>query len=570
MASRLSGILSDLKRRKVFHVAAAYVVVAAILAGAANDFLPGLGAPEWTVGFIIVLILIGFPIALVLAWAYELKPEERVHPDPSSTVPLLKDQGTATSTTRTEEYHRSIVVLPFDNMSPDPVDAYFSDGLTEEIITNLSHIKTLRVISRSSAIVLKQSGKDIRTIGEELDVGYVLEGSVRKAGDRLRISAQLIDAGNDAHLWAEKYDGVLGDVFTIQEQVSRSIAGALDLALSGQEQERLRNKDFQDPRAFECYLKARHDLHLSTQESFKRATRRLEDGLRIWIDNPVLTATLGEAYWYSVDFGYETDPSYLDRISELANRALEIDPTSAHGRKLLAALEKTRGNVAEATRLISEALKIAPHDTGILTFAATFLSWFAGKDAESMKLFGQLLAIDPLSPNNYLYLGFSHMEGGRYEKGLDSILKAKEMGLEFPWTGLWIGYTKVALGKTSEAIEELERVVEEGAPEPGLSLTRFLLAGLKGDSDRAMVELGKGARQWAWESAQITMLMPGLLAYIGETDSALGWLDHSLDQGTLNYPFFALHDYFLRGLRDDPRFMQRMAELKPKWDASGF
>jgi len=570
MASKLSRYLSELKRRKVYHVGAAYLAASIVLSTATAELYPYLRLPEWTPGLVILLLIIGFPIALVLAWAYEVRPEERAQAESSSVEAPWAHEPRALASPKAEGYGKSIVVLPFDNMSPDPVDAYFSDGLTEEIITTLSHLKSLRVISRGSAMVLKESRKDIRAIGEELDVGYVLEGSVRKAGDHLRITAQLIDAKSDAHLWAEKYDGVLGDVFTIQEKVSRSIVRALDLALSAQEPERLRNQDFQDPRAFECYLKARHDLHLSTRESFKRAVRRLEDGLHLWRDNAVLMATLGEAYWYSIDFGYETDPSYLDRISELAKRALEIDPTSAHGRKLLAALEKTRGNVAEATRLIGLALKTAPHDTGILTFAATFLSWFAGKDAESMKLFDQLLTIDPLTPNNYLYLGLAHMEGGRYEEAHDSILKAKEMGLEFPWSGLWIGYAKVALGKTPEAIEELERVVEEGAPEPGVSLTRFLLAGLEGDSKRAMVELGKEARQWAWESAQIAMLMPGLLAYMGETDSALGWLKHSLEQGTLNYPFFAIHDYFLRGLRGDSRFQEMMAELKPKWEASGF
>jgi TolB-like protein len=152
---------------------------------------------------------------------------------------------------------KSIVVLPFDNMSADPGDAYFSDGLTEEIITNLAHISSLRVISRSSAMVLKGTQKDVRTIGRELDVRFVLEGSVRKAGDDLRITAQLIDAESDAHVWAEKYDGVLEDVFGMQEKVARGIAHALKIRLAAPESERMAHRPFGDIQTYDYYLRAR-------------------------------------------------------------------------------------------------------------------------------------------------------------------------------------------------------------------------------------------------------------------------------------------------------------------------
>jgi adenylate cyclase len=220
MASKLSRFLVELKRRKVYQVALAYVVVGTILAGAANDFLPRLGAPEWTVNVIIFLILIGFPIALVLAWAYEIRPEE---PRPGKVAGSREPVGEPP----TPGDRKSIVVLPFDNMSPDPNDAYFADGLTEEIITNLSYVRSLRVISRNSAMALKGTEKSTRAIAAELDVQYVLEGSVRKAGDELLITAQLIDGPNDAHLWAEKYAGTFDDIFRIQENVARSIVDAL-------------------------------------------------------------------------------------------------------------------------------------------------------------------------------------------------------------------------------------------------------------------------------------------------------------------------------------------------------
>jgi len=159
---------------------------------------------------------------------------------------------------------KSIVVLPFENMSNDPEQEYFSDGLTEEIIADLSKLSSLRVISRTSAMVFKGSKKDVRTIGQELNVRYVLEGSVRKTGNKLRITAQLIDASNDAHLWAEKFSGVLDDVFDIQEKVSHAIVDALRLELTPHERASLVVKSPSDPAAHELYLEGRYHLNQTT------------------------------------------------------------------------------------------------------------------------------------------------------------------------------------------------------------------------------------------------------------------------------------------------------------------
>lgn len=210
MASRLPVFLAELKRRKVYRVGAGYVIGGPAVLSAAELTLDPLGF-EALRPCVVILVLLGFPIALALAWAYEVRPEgSRETPnDPPPTV----DAAIDTSDTD----RKSIVVLPFDNVSPDPGDAYFADGLTEEIITHLSCCGLLRVISRNSAMVLKGTQKSTRAIREELDVEYVLEGSVRKAGTDLRITAQLIDAASDEHFWAEKYDGVLQDVFGMQD-----------------------------------------------------------------------------------------------------------------------------------------------------------------------------------------------------------------------------------------------------------------------------------------------------------------------------------------------------------------
>ncbi len=256
-----SRFLAELKRRKVYRVASVYVVVGAGIIGLGEAALPsniwdGIQIP---VG---IIILVGLPISLILAWAYELKPEEaRPHGPEYEGSPPSPETAAPTGVTATRQ-RKSIVVLPFDNMSPDPGDAYFADGLTEEIITNLSHIHSLRVISRSSAMALKGTQKDVRTIGRELEVQFVLEGSVRKSADDLRITAQLIDAKTDEHLWAERYDGQLEDVFGVQEDVARSIVDSLQLQLEPDEARRLSEHPIQDLRAYEYFLKA-------TQETWK-------------------------------------------------------------------------------------------------------------------------------------------------------------------------------------------------------------------------------------------------------------------------------------------------------------
>ncbi|OVE79855.1 hypothetical protein BVY01_01430, partial [bacterium I07] len=195
---------------------------------------------------------------------------------------ILKELKHASTVKVKEDKHqKSIIVLPIENMSSDPEQEYFSDGLTEEIITDLSHIHDLLVISRSSAMTFKDTKKKIKEIAREVNVQYVLEGSVRKAGNNLRITAQLIDASSDSHLWAEKYNGTLDDIFYIQEKVSRSIVDALKIKLSEGEKHIIAERPFKDVKAYECYLKARHEIDSFTEDGINRAIQYIESALSI-------------------------------------------------------------------------------------------------------------------------------------------------------------------------------------------------------------------------------------------------------------------------------------------------
>ena len=363
-----TSFIQELKRRNVIRVAAVYVIASWLLMQIGDVMFPALLLPEWTTSMLVAFLLLGFPISIIFAWAYEVKPEEARSAKPMASRGSTAATETASHDVNVVEPRKSIVVLPFHNMSPDPGDAYFSDGLTEELITDLSHLHSLRVISLNSAMALKDSGKDVRTIGRELDVQYVLEGSVRKVGNDLRITAQLIDAQTDEHLWAQRYDGVLDNVFEIQEETSRSIVGALNLTLAPDEDRRIAEHPIEDPRAYACHLQATHELRRISQASLKRALQVAQNGLDIVGENELLYSTMGEAYLQQIMWGAELDEPVLEKARDCAERAFALNSRSRHGLRLAAMIEYHTGDKAKAARLFKQVLAADPNDANALTW----------------------------------------------------------------------------------------------------------------------------------------------------------------------------------------------------------
>jgi len=229
--SPISNFYQELKRRKVIRVAIVYVVVAWIIVEAASVMFPGLLLPEWSVRLVIGLAILGFPIALVMAWAIELTPDGLK--SDSAARQAAEDKAVADTTEKNEKgSFDSIAVLPFLNLSNDPDNEYFSDGMSEEILNLLCKVPQLTVASRTSAFSFKGKDVDMGTVAKQLDVDVILEGSVRRSNDRVRITAQLIDSRSDRHLWSETYDRELKDVFAVQDEIARSIVNALELNLS--------------------------------------------------------------------------------------------------------------------------------------------------------------------------------------------------------------------------------------------------------------------------------------------------------------------------------------------------
>src|SRR5437588_336660 len=309
--SEKPSFFSELKRRNVYKVAVAYAIVGWLLVQVATQVFPFLEIPNWVVRLVIALVVIGFPIALVIAWAFEATPQGIQRTEVADAMPAAPEQkkhawiyvvviGAAisvalfflgrytarntASAARTELPAKSIAVLPFDNLSRDPDNAFFAEGVQDEILTRLAKVADLKVISRTSTQRFKSAPSDLRDIAKQLGVMNILEGSVQKANDQVRVNVQLINAVTDGHLWADTYDRKLIDIFAVESEIAKSIADALQAKLTGSEKISIAKTPTVNPEAYELYLKGRFlwnkrtaaDLHKAI-DYFKQATTKDPD-----------------------------------------------------------------------------------------------------------------------------------------------------------------------------------------------------------------------------------------------------------------------------------------------------
>ncbi|MGD8698751.1 MAG: hypothetical protein PVJ43_05640, partial [Gemmatimonadales bacterium] len=326
MTSRIRGCLVELKRRKVFRVAAVYVIVGLVVVEAANNLLPALHVPNWAVTLVVVLAILGLPIALVLAWALELTPEGiRVTPpaEPSEAA-AVGDVATAGAqaiepdkpvTVRGPNDDRPcVVVLPFANLSGDPENEFFSDGVTEDIMARLAGIRGLRVISRTTAMRYKGTDLSVPQIAAELRAQAVVEGTVRRSAERVRVTAQLIDAERDEHLWAETYDRVLEDVFAVQSDVAENIARALDTELTPGERERLQRKPTENLAAYDLCLKGMRTTGSVDPEALRRSEWYFQEAIAL---DPGYARAYAGLAWTLVFKGYIADVAPAELFPQL-------------------------------------------------------------------------------------------------------------------------------------------------------------------------------------------------------------------------------------------------------------
>ncbi|MFZ1218792.1 MAG: tetratricopeptide repeat protein [Chthoniobacterales bacterium] len=450
-SSRLYGFFCELRRRKVYRVAAGYGVVGWLVIQVAATIFPVLALPLWTTRLIIVLVLAGFPIALILAWAFDIgsggitvTPEPAVGeacppalPGRRRNILTLAVTGLVISAlvgyfvlSRASfgKLEKSIAVLPFANFSADAANAYFADGIQDDVLTNLAKISDLKVISRTSVLPYRGQTHNIRKIGKALNVATVLEGSVRREGNRVRINVQLIDAKYDRHLWAQVYDRELNDVFAIQSELAQEIASALKATLAPGEQERIGRKPTQNGDAYLLYLEA--------QELFSRPDRHHEDLARaeelyekaIQLDPAFALAQARLSHLQSWTFyAIEPLPARAEKARAAANETVRLQPDLPESHLAMGYVHYyVDRNYDDALKELALARRGLPNDAGVFRAMAA-IQRRQGKWDESSASYAKAVSLDPKDPILLENMGMNYLAVRNYVRAakiFDRALKA--------------------------------------------------------------------------------------------------------------------------------------------------
>jgi len=458
---------------------------------------------------------------------------------------------------------KSIIVLPFENMSSDPEQEYFSDGLTEEIITDLSHIHDLLVISRSSAITFKGIKKKIGDIAKEVNVHYVLEGSVRKAGNNLRITAQLIDALTDTHIWAEKFGGTLDDIFDIQEKVSRSIADTLKLKLSPEENQKIADHKIHDKEVYDYYLRANEQIMQLTEDSINKGLKYLEVALEITGDNALLYSGIALAYFQLVNIGLKQE-DYIAKAEEYAKKALSVDAESSMARSVLGIINWLQGRISESHSLFKSALSINPNDT--LALMGILCDYYiAGRISEAGSFYETLIKIDPLGgPTNWCRAAHYYYDG-RFGDALNMCRKSSEIYPDNTYCQFMYSLILVYNDKIDEAIPIIDQNVRLNPDTVFAKLSLILKYSLQGDKEGVIGEMTQDFIKTVQRDWSYAHHLAGFLSLANLKNEALDWLENSVKMGMINYPLLNNLDPFLKNIRGEERFKKLMERVKYEW-----
>jgi TolB-like protein/cytochrome c-type biogenesis protein CcmH/NrfG len=464
----LRSFFAELKRRNVYKVAIAYAVVAWLLMQVASQIFPFFEIPNWAVRLVVLLLIIGFPVALILAWAFELTPEgikraEDVDLSKSLTrktgrkldffiiavlllvigILVFQRLRPNVSPAVSSSLEKSIAVLPFDNLSEEKANAYFADGMQDEILTKLASVGDLKVISRKSTAKYKSAPEDLKTVARELGVATVLEGSVQRAGDKVRVNVQLLDARIDTHLWAKSYDRDLKDVFSVESEVAQEIADALRAKLSPSQSDALATAPTHDPEAYDLFLKGEYEQ------------RQAESAL---------------------------NAELFDRAQTFYRQALARDRNFALAYARLAYSELfrhwfisnlTSAELAEVKSNIERALAIAPALPDAHLALGMFYYWGYRDYDPALREFDRTLELQPSSSDGWNFRASIHRRRGEWQRALTEFDRAAELNPRDSRSPGEIGNTYTTLRRWSDAEHELTRAL---ALDPHNALAAYYLA----------------------------------------------------------------------------------------------
>ncbi|UCC72806.1 MAG: hypothetical protein JSV86_21030 [Gemmatimonadota bacterium] len=557
--------LSELKRRRVYRVAVVYAAVAFVIWQAAEIAVPGLNLPDWVLTLVILLTALGFPVAFVLAWAFDITPEGVKRTDAESPEPVAPGKAERVAGEAETEVRKAIAVLPFADMSPEGDQEYFSDGMSEELIDALTKIPGLRVTARTSSFQFKGERRDIREVGRVLGVTHVVEGSVRKAGDRLRITAQLVDTSDGYHLWSERYDRDLDDIFQVQDDIACSIVRELKIRLADPAAalERPRTENLE---AYDYYLRARVCLAEIVPESWtRRAIEFFEKATELDPAYAPAHAGLAAAYDQLNRFAGPEAKEALAKARETARRALDLDSTLSEAHTILGIIAMTHDWDREAARQRFErAIQVNPNEARARGWYAIFLLYFEKQFEQALETARRAEELDPLdwTPRSFpWWVLWARGEHDSYlQEALEVIRRQPEHGHPRYWAG--VGY--ILTGRPKEAIAELGRAVELGGP------THFYLSYLAvaharaGNESKAReiladfeARISRGAALSSWRAR--------IHVALGERDETLDALERAYEEHDRSL-FHVASDPLFDEVRSHPRFTALLRKMGlEKW-----
>jgi len=500
----------------------------------------------------------------------EKNPQDRFH-SMNQIIDALRNQEfkkRTVSSWNTNKYasnEKGIVVLPFENVSPDKENEYFSDGLTEELISDLSKVNVLRVISRNSAMRLKGTNKDIRTLAKELDVQYILEGSVRKAGNAIRITAQLIDGLSDRQLWSDKYNGTLEDIFDVQENVSGEIVSALKITLSPDEEAKMKKREISNIHVYELYLRARSEILKFTKIGLDHAIGLLKKGIDIAGENELLYAGIGYVYWQYYNAGIEFDIRNLAMAEEYAHKIQKINPESAHAARLIGLVKFFKGGLNLSMRHLSKALEYDPHDPDTLLWLSIVYTYL-GKPDEAIYSSTLSRQRDPLNPVVNSVCGLVSYHAGNIENAIHYSEQAVFIDLSDAIVNVIYAYLLAAGNRSDEAVKILRKLEKAGEDNYYIKLYAFVTYAAAGKEEHARKHLTGNVKVKATGDLVDALYVAEGFAMLGYTEEAINWIERAIELGNLNYPFISEHNPFLEKIRNEVRFKEVMNMLKAKWE----
>ena len=579
----ISQFINELRRRNVFRSGVAYVVVAWLLIQVADILLEAFAAPAWSMRAIVIALAVGFPVVLILAWVYEITTQGVKRTEAVSEGELISvhtgrqmdfviigvlmvavtlfaadrfrwiDFGTGPSIDL-----RSIAVLPLDNLSGDPEQQYFADGMTETLITELSKIAALRVISRQSVMQFKGTKLSLPEIARKLNVDAVIEGSALLIGDRVRITVQLIEAATDVHLWADNYDRDLSDVLAIHSEVARAIAREIHIAVTPEDSARLADVREVNPEAYRLYLLGQHYHAQWGRAELDKAIEYFQQAIEL--DPQFAAAHVGVAGSHMVkSFVGAMRPrdAYQIARAELA-LAMEIDSNLAEAHQLNAGLLFYYDwDWEQAEEEFQRAVSLNPtyYKSNVYTWYLTAMN----RPGEAHASIRRTLDVNPLEIYAYITASDVYYMSRQYDKAIAQIQEAVNLDLTHPYINERLGWSYLQKGMFQEAVGEFEKAVQAF---PAESQFRWMLghayaaAGRIAEARNSLEMLRALAKSQYVLPYGFAMIHTGL----GEYDEAIEWLEKAYEERNSWMPFLQVEPRF-DPLRSDPRFQDLVRRM---------